>query len=132
MILAHETWHASGIKFESEATLTMAVVVSLNRAQELDYSFLSNVLQEADAPEYNGFNTQVCRESGMQTVCKSAVRYMPLLNMKPADPDSVNTAFVKRLSLIEGGNQDCLVMTADMQIYKIIVNIMFAIPDLRT
>ena len=57
---------------------------------------------------------------------------MPLLNIKPADPDTVNTAFVKGLSLIEGVNQDCLVMTADMQIYKIIVNIMFAIPDLRT
>ena len=28
--------------------------------------------------------------------------------------------------------QDCLVMIADMQIYKIIVNIIFATPDLRT
>ena len=48
---------------------------------------------------------------------------MPLLNMKPADPDTVNTAFVKGLSLIEEVNQDYLAMTADMEIYKIIVNI---------
>ena len=47
---------------------------------------------------------------------------MPLLNMKPADPDTVNTAIVKGLSIIEGANQYYLVMTADMQIYKIIVN----------
>ena len=107
-------------------------VVSLYRAQELDYSFLSNVLQGADTPEYNGFNTQVCRESGMQTACKSIVRYMPLLNMKPADPDTVNTAIVKGLSIIEGANQDYFVMTADMQIYKIIVSIIFATLDLRT
>ena len=107
-------------------------VVSLYRARELDYSFLSNVLQEADTPEYNGFNTQVCRESGMQTACKSIVRYMPLLNMKPADPDTVNTVIVKGLSIIEGANQDYFVMTADMQIYKIIVSIIFATLDLRT
>ena len=64
MIWAHETWHASGIQKPSD-DLDMAVVVSLNRAQEVDYRFLSNVLQEADSPEYNGLNTQVCRESGM-------------------------------------------------------------------
>ena len=112
--------------------LNKAVVVSLNRARELDQNFLSNVLQEIDTPEYNGFNTQVCWESGMQTACKSAVRYMPLLNMKVADPDTMNTVIVKGLSIIEGVNGDCLVMTTDMQIYKIIVNIIFATLDLRT
>ena len=67
----------------------------------------------------------------MQIACKSAVYYMPLLNRKPADPDTVNTVIVKGLSIIEGANQDYLVMTADMQIYKIIVNIIFATPGLR-
>ena len=37
--------------------LDKTVVVSLKRAWELDYSFLSNVLQEADTPEHNGFTT---------------------------------------------------------------------------
>ena len=52
--------------------------------------------------------------------------------MKPTDPDTVNTAFVKGLSFVERTNQDYIVMTADMQIDKIFVNIIFATPDLRT
>ena len=99
------------------------VVVSLIRAQELDYSFLSNVLQDTGNPEFSGFNTQVFWESGMQTACESAVQYMPLFNMKPANPNTVNTAIVKGLRLIGRVNQYYLVMTAGMQIYKITVNI---------
>ena len=49
--------------------------------------------------------------------------YMPLFNMKPANPDTVNTAFVKGLRVIGRANQYYLVMTAGMQIYKITVNI---------
>ena len=112
--------------------LEQAVGISLNRARELDFNFLSSVLQEANTPEYNGFNTRICRETGMMPASKSAVRYMPLLYMKPADPDTVNTAIVNGLRIVQELNQEYLVITADQQIYKVIVDILFATPDLIT
>ncbi|MEG7522541.1 MAG: hypothetical protein M3H12_05505, partial [Chromatiales bacterium] len=93
--------------------LEQAVGISLNRARELDFNFLSSVLQEANTPEYNGFNTRICRETGMMPASKSAVRYMPLLYMKPADPDTVNTAIVNGLRIVQELNQEYLVITAD-------------------
>ena len=57
---------------------------------------------------------------------------MPLLYMKPADPDTVNTAIVNGLRIVQEANQEYLVMTADQQIYKFIVDIFFATPDLIT
>ena len=112
--------------------LEQAVGISLNRARELDFNFLSSVLQEANTPEYNGFNTRICRETGMMPASKFAVRYMPLLYMKPADPDTVNTAIVNGLRIVQELNQEYLVITADQQIYKVIVDILFATPDLIT
>ena len=52
--------------------------------------------------------------------------------MKPADPDTVNTAIVNRLRIVQELNQEYLVITADQQIYKVIVDILFATPDLIT
>lgn len=121
-----------GLNLKPSDELEQAVGISLNRARELDFNFLSSVLQEANTPEYNGFNTRICRETGMMPASKSAVRYMPLLYMKPADPDTVNTAIVNGLRIVQELNQEYLVITADQQIYKVIVDILFATPDLIT
>ena len=118
------------INFKPSDDLKQAIRISLNRARQLDFNFLSTVFQEANTPEYNGFNTRFCREAGMMPASKSAVRYMPLLYMKPADPDTVNTAIVNGLRIVQEANQEYLVITADQQIYKVIVDILFATPDL--
>ena len=54
---------------------------------------------------------------------------MPLMNMKPADPDTVNTAIVNGLHIVQEANQEYLVMTADQQIYKVIVEILSSTLD---
>jgi hypothetical protein len=52
--------------------------------------------------------------------------------MKPTDPDTVNTAIVNGLRIVQELNQEYLVITADQQIYKVIVDILFATHDLIT
>ena len=122
----------ASLKYEPSKELEEAASISLNRARELDFNFLLSVLQNPETPEYNGFNTRICREAGMKLARKSAVRYMPLINMKPADPDTVNTAIHNAMHMVRETNQEYLVITADQQIYKVIVDILFATPDLMT
>ena len=93
------------INLKPSDELEQAVSISLNRAKQLNFNFLSSVLQEANTSEYNGFNTRFCREAGMMPARKSAVRYMPLLYMKPADPDTGNTAIVNGLRIVQEANQ---------------------------
>ena len=42
------------------------------------------------------------------------------------------TAITEGLRIVQEENQDFLVLTADQQIYKVIVDILFATPDLIT
>ena len=114
------------INLKPSDELERAVGITLNICSKIA------VLQEANIPEYNRSNTRICREAGMMPASKSDVRYMPLLYMKPADPDTVNTAIVNGLRIVQEANQEYLVMTADQQIYKVIVDIFFANPDLIT
>ena len=60
--------------------------VSLARAHNIDFQFLKDVLSKAGTPEYNGYNTCICRETGMNPSPKSVFSYLPLLNMTPTDP----------------------------------------------
>ena len=88
-------------KFKPSDALKQAVPVSLSRAKELDFDFLLNVVDKPGTPEHNGFNTRVCRETGMMPASKSAVRYMPLINMKPADPDTVTQPLLRACILFK-------------------------------
>ena len=83
-------------------------------------------------PEYNGYNTRICRERGMNPAPKSSVRYHPLINGRPAHHDTVNTALRQAMNITRDANQDYVVITADLQIYKIIVDIIFYQPKLLT
>ena len=50
--------------------------------------------------------------------------------MKPADSDTVYTAITEGLHIDQEANQDFLIMTADQQVYKVIVDILFDTLDL--
>ena len=104
--------------------------VSMARARNIDFSFLKDILFKDGTPEYNGYNTQICRDTDMRPAPKSVVSYLPLLNMKPTDRTTVLTSITKGFEVTRDSNQDILVITADAAIYKIIVDISFYQPDL--
>ena len=99
--------------------------VSLANARHIDFSFLKDILFKEGTPEYNGYNTQICRNKGTKPAPKSVIAYLPLLNMKPTDRTTVLTSINKGFEVTRNSNQDILVITADAAIYKIIVDISF-------
>lgn len=115
----------------SDAFVT-ATKVSEARARDIDIAFFRDVLLNDNTPEYNGYNTQFCRESGMNPAPKSAVVYLPLINMKASDPNTVLTSMHRGLQITRDSNQEIMVLTCDQQIYKIVVDITFHQPELLT
>ena len=118
--------------FEISAEMLEATRISVSRARDLDLNFLKDILFKADTPEYNGYNTRHCRETGMSPAPKSAVVYLPLINMKPGDPTTVLTSINRALEVTRSANQEILVLTCDQAIYKIVVDISFHQPELLT
>ena len=107
-------------------------LVSLARAHNIDFLFLKDIILKDGTPEYSGYNTRVCYETGMTQVPKSAYSYQPLINMKPSDPTTVFTSNNRGFELTQDANQNILLITADAAIYKIIVYISFQQPDLHS
>ena len=53
---------------------------------------------------------------------------MPLIDLPPAQHDTILTSLVKGLSFVKNKGNDVLIFTADQQIYKIVIDIMFHQP----
>ena len=106
--------------------------VSTARARDFDFAFFKDVLFHSNTPEYNGYNTWFCRQSGTKLAPKSAVVYLPLINKKASDPNTVLTSITRGLQITCDSNQDVMVLTCDQQIYKIVVDITFHQPELLT
>ena len=119
---------AATMRFEPSEKLKNAVSVSVRRSHQIDFVFMHNILYVPNTPEHNGYNTRLCREAGMTPATKSAVRYLPLINMTPTDPDCINTVVTQCFKITNYSNHDIMVMTCDQQLYKIVVDITFPTP----
>ena len=108
--------------------MAKASATALARARKLDFEFLYQIAYDPNTPEYNGFNTRVDCGSGCSPIPKSAVRYLPLINMRPADPRAVSTALAQGIKILKDANQDYLVITADQLVFKVIVDFLFDNP----
>ena len=91
----------------------VSMVISLNRAQETDFSFVQDILSSTQCPEYNGYNTRQCREAGQYTHMKTNADYLPLIDMTPSDPDTIMTALSKAKILTTEYGKNFTVFTAD-------------------
>ena len=54
---------------------------------------------------------------------------MPLIDLPPANHDTILTALIKGLSLMKDRENEYLIFTADQQLYKIVIDIMFHQPS---
>ena len=103
--------------------------VSKRRAEENDFAFFQDILTSSKCPEFNGYNTKLCREQGHTLKPKTKVVYMPLIDKPPADPSTMMTAMLKAERISNGIGQDFVVFTADQQLYRIALNILWENPD---
>ena len=83
---------------KSEATPKIAPLYALAkaalplwRANDNNFHFLKLLRNGFEIPEYNGFNTTLPTESGVQPRPATHVTYMPLINMNSAEPDTMLT-----------------------------------------
>ena len=108
-----------------------ATEASLGRARALDMQFLLNITKSPETtPEYNGLYCY-CRDIEQRVPSvKSPSRYDPLINGRPDSHDTINSALRKGLTVTQNAGQEVLIITADMKIYKIIVDIIFNEPVL--
>ena len=102
--------------------------VSQNRATGIDFQFLLDLYSSADCPEYNGYNTKLCREQGHTLKPKTKVVYLPLIDKTPADPSTIMTAMAKAIQVTNNTGQRYVVFTADLQLYKIAVQVLWENP----
>ena len=103
--------------------------IALSRCKDLDFQFLKGIVSESDTPEFAGYNTKLCREEA-QTI-KPATRaiYTPLIDMDPADSDTMLTAMEEAKRLTYQCGQGVTIFTNDQQLYKIAVHITWMYPD---
>ena len=99
--------------------------VSMNRAKEIDFKFFKAMNYSEDCPEYNGYNTRLCREQGHSVQPKTRVVYLPMINQPPADPSTMMAAMLRAKSVTENTGQKFVVITADQQLYRVAVHIMW-------
>jgi len=105
-----------------------AQVVSLLRAQSLDFDFLQAIDSDEGIPEFNGFNTKLSREQGHTIRPATRAIYRPLIDMNPADPDTILTAMVNTQDLTNSCGQRITLFTND-QLYRVAVGIKWVYQD---
>ena len=106
-----------------------AMSISCTRAREMDTVFINNVIKTDNCPEFNGYNTKICREQDHAPKPKTKAMYLPLIDMTPSDPDTILTSLRQAQEITTTCGQEFVVFTGDLQLYKVAVNILWAYPD---
>lgn len=99
--------------------------VSNDRARELDFQFMKDINASPTCPEYNGYNTRVCRQQGHMLKKKTNIVYLPLIDKAPAEPATIMSAMLKAQAVTEVTGQEFVVFTADQQLYRVAVHVMW-------
>lgn len=106
-----------------------SMALSEKRAKECDFLFMCDITTQDKCPEFNGYNTRDCREAGQGLKPKTQAVYLPLIDMPPSDPDTILTTIYRAQQMTEATGQKYTLVTFDMQLYKVGVDIMWANPQ---
>ncbi|XP_064094761.1 uncharacterized protein LOC135207056 [Macrobrachium nipponense] len=85
--------------------------------------FFKSVVTDAETPEYHGYNTRISREQGHSVGPATKAIYLPLLDMTPAEPDTMYTAMVEAQRLTNHTGQVYTIFTNDQQLYRVVVHV---------
>ena len=97
-------------------------------AAEQDVKFLNDIVNK-ECPKYTGYNTAAAREKGQELKPKTVLEYKPLIDMNPADPDTIMTSLFKAQEFTKATGQDFIVFTSDLQLHKVAQKILWAYPE---
>ena len=77
----------------------------------MDLDFFKRVITGPNTPEFGGFNTKLSREQGQSAQPATRAIYTPLIDMTPADPDTMMTAMVQAQKLTKECGQEITIFT---------------------
>lgn len=110
--------------------ITQFQQVANSRAEEIDLQFLHDIITLENCPEYNGYNTKLCRDQGHSEKPKTNVVYLPLMDSPPADPKTIMSSIIKAKKISEEAGQEYVVYTADQQLYRVALHLTWDNPNL--
>ena len=105
-------------------------VLAVSKAAESDLNFFKDVLGLNSCPEFHGYNTKYSREKGDCPWPMTKVFYLPLIDVKPSDPDTIMTAMTKVQELTFKTGQNFSVLTCDQQLYRVAVKVLWSYPNM--
>ena len=80
---------------------------------------------------YGGYLTKISREQNHTARPATQTKYRSLLNLKLSDPSTVKTVMIESQRLTSDCGQQFVTITADQQIYKVIVdNKIYGLPQM--
>ena len=99
--------------------------ISGSRGEEINFNFFLDIVSKDKCPEYNRHIYHLTNDQGLSIRPKTKIIYMPLLDMVPANPTTMQTSMTqaKRLSF-EHGQKFCI-YTFDRQLYCIAASILW-------
>ena len=104
--------------------------VSRTRGEEIDFNFFLDIVSKDVCPEYNGYCYRLNHDQGLSIRPKTKIIYMPLLDMVPANPTTMQTSMVQAKRLAAEHGQNFCIYTCDQQLYCIAATILWNNPDL--
>jgi len=110
--------------------LLAKMVVIKTQASDMDINFLKDVVSQISTPEYGGYNTAIVRCQSKELKPATKVMYTPLIDMIPSDPDTMMTAMVKAQQISHELGQSFTVFTADQQLYRVMINVLWVHPKM--
>lgn len=96
------------------------MVLAGDRAAEKDFSFLTDIVEKDDSPEFNAQSLQP----------KTRAVYLLLIDLPPAKYDTMLTSMLQVERLTEPTGQTFTLFTLDQQLYRIAVEIQWSLPEL--
>ena len=105
-------------------------VISLQRARETDFNFLTDIIYVQNTPELGGYNTRLAREQGHASKARTKAVYLPLIDLPPAEPTTMLTALIEAQRLTNERGQVYTIFTYDQQLDRIVVNISWVYSEL--
>ena len=106
----------------------MAQIISASWAKVMDFEFFRSVVTHPGMPEYHGYNTMISREQGHTVRPATKAVYLLLIDMTPAEPDTMFTAMVEAQRLTNQMGQEYTIFTNDQQLYRVVLNVTWVYP----
>lgn len=100
---------------------------SLDKARGRYILFLKNAI--SGGPEYNRYNTKRTREEGKAFKPLTKAIYPSLIDMPPAEYDTMLTSFLQIKRLTEKIGQSFKIFTVDQQLHRYAIEILWAFPE---